>query len=161
MGCGAAVGACVSNATALVGFFVSPSPVSFDVSLVGSGVIPGIGVGVGVGLGVGVGFRATEGVGVGFVPLEGKFHLTHSINDGISCVGDNFDFHRSSLQSYAIHIEYNYKGRGAFIELSTQTETYFVYPLSCPHGITKVHFAVEHIYNYLKNDMRKEEDKNI
>ena len=102
-----------------------------------------------------------EGVGVGFVSLEGKFHLTHSINDGISCVGDNFDFHRSSLQSYAIHIEYNYKGRGAFIELSTQTETYFVYPLSCPHGITKVHFAVEHIYNYLKNDMRKEEDKNI
>ena len=87
MGCGAAVGACVSNATALVGFFVSPSPVSFDVSLVGSGVIPGIGVGVGVGLGVGVGFRATEGVGVGFAFNDGKKQAIKEIFEVLGEVG--------------------------------------------------------------------------
>ena len=98
------------------------------------------------------------GAKIGVVPKEGKFHLTHSIKDGIQVTSDNdFSFHRSSLQSYAIHIEYNYLGRGAFIELSTTTETYFVYPLNKPNYITKIHFAVEHIYDYLKKDMRKEE----
>ena len=69
--------------------------------------------------------------------------------------GDNFEFHRSSLQSYAIHIEYNYLGRGAFLDLATPEETYFVYPLNKPLEITKIHFAVEHIYDYLKKNMRK------
>ncbi len=96
------------------------------------------------------------GAKVGFVPMEGKFHLTHTIKDGIIVKGDNFEFVRSSLQSYAIHIEYNYLGRGAFLDLATPDDTYFVYPLTKPDYITKVHFAVEHIYDYLKSDMKKE-----
>ena len=95
------------------------------------------------------------GAGVGFVPLEGHFHLTHDINNGIDIKGDNFEFHRSSLQSYAIHIEYNYKDKGAFLDLATADETYFVYPLTKPQYLTKIHFAVEHIYDYLKANMRK------
>ena len=98
------------------------------------------------------------GAKVGFVPMEGKFHLTHSIKDGITVTGDNFEFHRSSLQSYAIHIEYNYLGRGAFLDLATPDDTYFVYPLSKPDYITKIHFAVEHIYDHLKGNMRNEKD---
>ena len=96
------------------------------------------------------------GAKVGFVPIEGKFHLTHTIKDGIIVKGDNFEFVRSSLQSYAIHIEYNYLGRGAFLDLATPEETYFVYPLTKPDYITKVHFAVEHIYDYLKSGMKTE-----
>ena len=98
------------------------------------------------------------GAPVGFEVLEGKFHLTHDIQNGIDVVGEGFSYHRSSLQSYAIHIEYNYKDKGAYLDLATQDETYFVYPLNKPLEITKIHFAVEHIYNLLKSDMRKEKD---
>ena len=99
-----------------------------------------------------------KGAKVGFVPLEGKYHLTHSIKDGIDVKGidNDFEFHRSSLQSYAIHIEYNYLGRGAFLDLATPDVTYFVYPLNKSLYITKIHFAVEHIYDYLKNEARSD-----
>ena len=99
-----------------------------------------------------------KGAKVGFVPLEGKYHLTHSIKDGIDVKGidNDFEFRRSSLQSYAIHIEYNYLGRGAFLDLATPDVTYFVYPLNKPLYITKIHFAVEHIYDYLKNEARSD-----
>ena len=97
------------------------------------------------------------GAKVGFVPMEGKYHLTHSINDGVVVKGidNDFSFVRSSLQSYAIHIEYNYLGRGAFIDLATADDSYFVYPLNKPLEITKVHFAVECIYDHLKNKLKQ------
>lgn len=98
-----------------------------------------------------------EGVGVGFVPLEGKFHLTHSIDKGIVVTKDNEVFYeRSSLQSYAIHIEYDYKKRGGCIDLATTSETYFAYPLNNVKSLTKIHFAVEIIYDKLKGDLKKE-----
>ena len=95
------------------------------------------------------------GAKVGFVPQEGKYYLTHTIEDGITVKGDNgFEYHRSSLQSYAIHIEYNYLGRGAFIDLATADDSWFVYPLNKPLYITKVHFAVECIYDHLKSKLK-------
>ena len=97
------------------------------------------------------------GAGIGFVPLEGHHHLTHDIKEGFIVKGlDNgFTFKRSSLQSYAIHIEYNYEDRGAFLELADADTTYFIYPLNKAHNLTKIHFAVEHIYDYLKDEMKK------
>ena len=97
------------------------------------------------------------GAGIGFVPQEGHYHLTHTIEDGITVKGtdNDFEYHRSSLQSYAIHIEYNYLGRGAFLDLATMDDTWFVYPLTQPDYITKVHFAVECIYDYLKGKLKK------
>lgn len=98
------------------------------------------------------------GAKVGFVPQEGKYHLTHTIEDGIIVKGidNDFEFHRPSLQSFAIHIEYNYIGRGAFLDLANADESYFVYPLNKPLEITKIHFAVEHIYDLLKSQLKKE-----
>ena len=97
------------------------------------------------------------GAGIGFVPLEGKYFLTHDIKEGITAKGveNDFIFKRSSLQSYAIHIEYNYEGRGAFLELADAHDTYFVYPLTKANHLTKIHFAVEHIYDYLKEELKK------
>ena len=97
------------------------------------------------------------GAGIGFVPQEGHYHLTHDIKGGVTVKGidNDFVFHRSSLQSYAIHIEYNYEDRGAFLELADADDTYFIYPLNKASNLTKIHFAVEHIYDYLKEELKK------
>ena len=98
------------------------------------------------------------GAGIGFVPQEGNYHLTHDIKEGFIIKGKDNDFiyKRSSLQSYAIHIEYNYEDRGAFLELADAHDTYFIYPLTKANHLTKIHFAVEHIYDYLKEQLKKE-----
>ena len=97
------------------------------------------------------------GAGIGFVPQEGKYTLTHTIEDGLIAKGvdSDFSFHRSSLQSYAIHIEYSYLDRGSFIELADAQDTYFIYPLNKANHLTKIHFAVEIIYDYLKGNLKK------
>ena len=97
------------------------------------------------------------GAGIGFVPLEGSYHLSHDIKEGFIVKGkdNDFIFKRSSLQSYAIHIEYNYEGRGAFLELADSKDTYFIYPLNKANHLTKIHFAVEHIYDLLKENLKK------
>ena len=96
------------------------------------------------------------GAGIGFVPQEGNYHLTHDIEEGFIVKGtdNNFEFHRSSLQSYALHIEYNYEDRGAFLELADDRDTYFIYPLKKASSLTKLHFAVEHIYDYKKEKLK-------
>ena len=96
------------------------------------------------------------GAGIGFVPLEGHFHLTHDINEGFVAKGtdNDFKFIRPSLQSYAVHIEYDYLDRGAFLELADLKNTYFVYPLSKASHLTKIHFATEHIYDLKKASLK-------
>ena len=96
------------------------------------------------------------GAKIGFVPQEGHYHLTHDIDEGFVVKGtdNDFEFHRSSLQSYAIHIEYNYENRGAFLELADLKDTYFIYPLNKASNLTKIHFAVEHIYDLKKEKLK-------
>ena len=97
------------------------------------------------------------GAKIGFVPQEGKYHLVHNVKDGIVVKGEDNDFvfHRSPLQSYAIHIEYDYINRGSFLELADINDTYFVYPLTKANNLTKIHFAVEHIYDFAKEKLKK------
>ena len=96
------------------------------------------------------------GAKIGFIPQEGKYHLVHDVENGIIVKGEDndFEFIRSPLQSYAIHIEYDYLNRGAFVELADIDDTYFIYPLNKPEYVTKIHFAVEHIYDYQKNKLK-------
>ncbi|MBO4667104.1 MAG: hypothetical protein J5666_03135, partial [Bacilli bacterium] len=96
------------------------------------------------------------GAGIGFVPQEGHYHLEHTIGDGVVCKGldNDFKFVRPSLQSYAIHIEYSYLDRGSFIELADMHDTYFVYPLNKASNLTKIHFAVECIYDLKKGKIK-------
>lgn len=98
------------------------------------------------------------GAGIGFVPQEGHYHLTHDIKEGfiVRGIDNDFEFRRSSLQSYAIHIEYSYLDRGAFLELADNKETFFVYPLNKPKCLTKIHFAVEHIYDLMKQKLNRD-----
>ena len=96
------------------------------------------------------------GAKIGFVPQKGHYHLTHDIDKGFVVKGtdNDFEFHRSSLQSYALHIEYNYLDRGAFLELADLDNIYFIYPLNKPKELTKIHFAVEHIYDLKKSQIK-------
>ena len=98
------------------------------------------------------------GAKIGFVPLEGKYQLTHDIKGGLTCKGIDNDFYlnRTSMHSFGLHIEYNYLNkRGTFIEISDNDDTYFIYPKNKPLEVTKMHFAVEHIYDMLKGQMKE------
>lgn len=99
------------------------------------------------------------GAKIGFVPLEGKYQLIHDIKGGLTCKGIDNDFYlnRTSMHSFGLHIEYNYLNkRGTFIEISDNDDTYFIYPKNKPLEVTKMHFAVEHIYDMLKGQMKEE-----
>ena len=96
------------------------------------------------------------GAGIGFVAQDGHYHLSHDFDEGfiVKGIDNNFNFHRSPLQSYAIHIEYNYLNRGAFLELADNHDVYFIYPLNRWKELTKIHFAVEHIYDLKKEKLK-------
>lgn len=97
-----------------------------------------------------------EGTGIGFVPMKGKFNIRQSLEDGVVVNSDHdFKFERSPLQNYAIHIEFDYHGRGGCVDLATNTETYFVYPLNNWKALTKIHFANEIIYDIHKERLNK------
>ena len=96
------------------------------------------------------------GAKIGFVPQEGHYRVTHDVKNGIVVKGtdNDFEFIRSPLQSYALHIEFSYLDRGSFFELTTADDNYFVYPLNHPEKLTKMHFAVEHIYDLYKTKLK-------
>lgn len=51
-----------------------------------------------------------------------------------------------SKASPSIHTEYDYRGEGQCVTLSTPTCTYFLFPLEAGFNATKIQFAVEHFY---------------
>ena len=52
----------------------------------------------------------------------------------------------SSRTLFSIHTEYDYRGKGQCITLSTPDNTYFIYPLEEGFNATKIQFAVEYLY---------------
>lgn len=46
----------------------------------------------------------------------------------------------------SIHTEYNYRGKGQCFVLSTQDNSYFIYPLEEDFNVTKTQFAAEYLY---------------
>ena len=53
----------------------------------------------------------------------------------------------SSKSLFSIHTEYDYRGKGQCVTLSTSTNTYFIFPLEDGFNATKIQFAVEELYN--------------
>lgn len=47
---------------------------------------------------------------------------------------------------FSIHTEYDYRGKGQCITLSTLDNTYFIYPLELGFNATKIQFATEYCY---------------
>ena len=49
----------------------------------------------------------------------------------------------TSKSLFSIHTEYDYRGKGQCITLSTPDNTYFIYPLEDGFNATKIQFATE------------------
>lgn len=58
----------------------------------------------------------------------------------------SFRLEKKSLSLYSLHVEYDYKGKGDCIDLSTLDDTFYIYPMTMKNVVTKLQFAVEEIY---------------
>ena len=57
----------------------------------------------------------------------------------------------SSKSLFSIHTEYDYRSkRGQCVTLSTREDTYFIYPLEEGFNATKIQFATEYLYKFVK-----------
>lgn len=81
----------------------------------------------------------------------GEGHLVHNEN------GFQLSFHDyitddeqvlqwKSASCYSVHTEYDYRGQGQCITLSTLDNSYFLFPLEEGFNATKIQFATEYLY---------------
>ncbi len=86
----------------------------------------------------------------GYIRL-GKAQLTHDMNgfrlQG-SFNGKPFLLEKKPLSMYSCHIEYEYEGKGDCIDLSTLTDTYYIYPQTKHWAATKVALATEELFEF-------------
>lgn len=85
-----------------------------------------------------------------FIPCgEGKLH--HG-EDGFKLTYANYETGKedtlkiSPRQSYSVHTEYDYRGKGQCITLSTVDQTLFLFPREEGFHATKIQFATEYLY---------------
>ncbi|MDY0100455.1 MAG: hypothetical protein RBR94_00500 [Bacilli bacterium] len=91
----------------------------------------------------------------------GKGKLTHSL-DGFILTLDGLEeplIKNRPLENFGAHIEYNYFGKGNLVSLSTERDTYYIYPINQKKSVTKLHFAAEELYTYTKAQLV--EKKNV
>jgi ribosomal protein L37AE/L43A len=62
----------------------------------------------------------------------------------------DFSLHKPVLENYSVHIEYDYFGKGDAVSLSTQNDTFYLFPINIKNIITKIHFAVEELFKQAK-----------
>ncbi len=55
---------------------------------------------------------------------------------------------------FSIHTEYDYRGKGQCIVLSTVDNSYFIYPLEREFNVTKIQFATEYFYEKSRKKKR-------
>jgi len=58
--------------------------------------------------------------------------------------------HFSPISMTSIHTEYNYRGKGQCVTLSTLDNTYFLFPRGEGFNATKIQFATEYLYDIAK-----------
>ena len=85
----------------------------------------------------------------------GTAHFVHNM-EGFLLKGnfDGLDYSLSipAAQRYSIHIEYDYRRwKRDCVDLSTLSDTMFVFPQGEDFSVTKISLATEEIYKYLKN----------
>ena len=84
----------------------------------------------------------------GYINL-GRGRLTHSMA-GFKLEADfpsgPFCLEKTPASMYSCHIEYNYDHRGDCIDLSTLSDTYYIYPLNLRNCVTKIALATEELF---------------
>ncbi|HPS18768.1 MAG TPA: hypothetical protein PLR04_01380 [Bacilli bacterium] len=85
----------------------------------------------------------------------GKGKLIHT-SEGFKLTGEfapDFEIVKKPLENFGVHIEYNYFGRGHCVSLSTNNDTYYLYPLDQKQSVTKLHFAAEELYKITRENI--------
>lgn len=91
---------------------------------------------------------------VNFIDL-GEGRLIHN-KDGFRLIFKDYGDAEERTLSFApltmtsIHTEYDYRGKGQCVTLSTLDNTYFIYPLEKGFNATKIQFATEYLYERCK-----------
>jgi len=95
----------------------------------------------------------------GFIRL-GKGMLRHDMN-GFTLKGtfdgEQFELRKEPLTMYSCHIEFDYNKTGDCIDLSTLSDTYYLYPQGQRFSVTKIALATEELYKFC---MQKQLGKN-
>ncbi|MDD5018263.1 MAG: 1-acyl-sn-glycerol-3-phosphate acyltransferase [Eubacteriales bacterium] len=84
----------------------------------------------------------------GYIRL-GSGRLSHGL-DGFRLEGDfggkPFSLEKTPLSMYSCHIEYEYMGKGDCVDLSTLSDTYYIYPEGADWSATKIALATEELF---------------
>ncbi len=76
-----------------------------------------------------------------------------------TCYKKPFELHKSALNQYSLHIEYDYHGKGDCIDISVPDDSYWCYPTK-RDVITKLSFATEEIHQLaLRKQQAKKKEK--
>jgi hypothetical protein len=90
----------------------------------------------------------------GFVAFEEPGTLTHDM-EGFRLTGTYngapFDLSWNSATQHSCHIEYDYMGRGDCVDLNTNDDTFYVFPIGSDFSVTKMSLATEELFSYWKS----------
>ncbi len=92
----------------------------------------------------------------GFIDL-GKGTVKHDENGYVLEFMEGSEIRKYSftpIEMISVHNEYDYRGKGECITLSTLDNTFFLYPMSKEFNVTKVQFATEELYRLATKDKR-------
>lgn len=85
----------------------------------------------------------------------GRGTLKHDINGFVlKCLanGEPLELQKEPLTMYSCHIEFEYNKTGDCIDLSTLSDTYYLYPQGKSFSVTKLALATEELYKYHSNN---------
>lgn len=86
----------------------------------------------------------------------GEGILTHDDKGFTLKVGDLI-VEKGTAEAFGVHIEYDYYGRGDGISFTKNQDTFYVYPLE-HFNVTKLHFAVEEMYDIKRYENLNDKD---
>jgi len=87
----------------------------------------------------------------GFVTFSETGTLTHNM-DGFTLKGvyedDPFEINWKAPALHSCHIEYDYMKRGDCIDLNTNDDTFYLFPIGEEYAVTKIALATEELFKY-------------
>ncbi|MBE6543707.1 MAG: 1-acyl-sn-glycerol-3-phosphate acyltransferase [Ruminococcaceae bacterium] len=101
-----------------------------------------------------------------FEPL-GKARLTHDYENGFILEGEynnqKYRIHRMPLQTNSLHVEYDFQHVKPFdcVDISTENDSFYCYPMTKENVLTKMAFATEIIYEKHLSQKRANHNKNL
>jgi len=91
----------------------------------------------------------------GFVTFSEPGYLTHDMSGFTlsgSFEGNPFDLRWQAQSMHSCHIEYDFKGKGECLDLSTTDDTFYLFPDKGDLPVTKIALATEELYRFFAED---------